>query len=78
MPLNATLTALPAALPPGRLPVHVLQLICEVDGQQKWMPLAIYPTTVANSFLQLQLPELNIDVCPFAHCRDSKVNTYFV
>lgn len=75
MPLNATLTSTPAARPQGRAPVHVLQLICDDKTEEKcWMPLAIYPTSVANSFLQVQLPQIHINACSFAHCRDSKVS----
>ncbi|KAI6241313.1 hypothetical protein M3Y99_00357200 [Aphelenchoides fujianensis] len=37
------------------------------------MPVAIYPTSVANSFFQLRLPQLEIDACQdLNQCPDSK------
>jgi hypothetical protein len=75
MPLNVSVTNSPLARPPGRNPIYVLQLICNLKtGETRWMPTSIYPTSVANSFLQIQLPELHIDACSFAHCQDSKVS----
>lgn len=75
MPLNATLTGSPAVRPPNRSVIHVLQLLCDEKAEHKqWVPLAIYPTSVANSYLQVQLPQISINACSFAHCRDSKVS----
>ncbi|KAI6178490.1 hypothetical protein M3Y98_00506200 [Aphelenchoides besseyi] len=62
MPLNASLTGTPLARPMGKSPLYVLEATCE-DSKIRWTPVAIYPTSVANSFLQLRLPQLEIDAC---------------
>ncbi|KAI6207808.1 hypothetical protein M3Y96_00048000 [Aphelenchoides besseyi] len=72
MPLNASLTGTPLARPMGKSPLYVLEATCE-DSKIRWTPVAIYPTSVANSFLQLRLPQLEIDACrDLSQCPNSK------
>ena len=64
MPLNATLTGEPIATPDERGPAHVLFAMCDASGNnRRWTPVSIFATSVANSFLQVRVPQLNIDAC---------------
>jgi cbb3-type cytochrome oxidase subunit 3 len=72
MPLNASMTTQPAALPVDKSPALALHLKCESDGTSAWVPFATYPTAVPNAFLQLELPQLQLNACPLSQCDSSK------
>lgn len=69
MPLNASMTTQPLAVPVGKQPALALHLLCHQDRTAvAWTGFAVYATSVANTFLQVQLPHLLLNACHFSQC----------
>ncbi|KAI1712866.1 7 transmembrane sweet-taste receptor of 3 GCPR domain-containing protein [Ditylenchus destructor] len=65
LPRNSSFTSTPAVFPNSRVdpsPAYGLQLQCD-EFTRHWVPVAVYPTKLANSFLQVPLAEARLDAC---------------
>ncbi|CAD5210521.1 unnamed protein product [Bursaphelenchus xylophilus] len=71
-PLNTTVTKTPLIRPvPGSHgPVHVLHLDCAPSP--RWVPVSVYGTATTETFVEMRLPELELNACPFSQCYQSK------
>ncbi|CAD5207184.1 unnamed protein product [Bursaphelenchus okinawaensis] len=71
-PLNTTVTKTPLIrpLPGSHAPVHVLHLDC--SPEPRWVPVSVYGTATLETFVEMRLPELELNACPFSQCYQSK------
>lgn len=66
---NITITNQPLVRPVDDSPAFAFRLTCD-NAIPHWVPIAVYPTTNAHSFLQVQLPrELELDACSHSQCQ---------
>uniref|UniRef100_A0A7E4VVT9 G_PROTEIN_RECEP_F3_4 domain-containing protein n=1 Tax=Panagrellus redivivus TaxID=6233 RepID=A0A7E4VVT9_PANRE len=82
-PLHVTVTSQPP-IPTPKKPkeaAFALQLVCKDPSKHQyhlhphdavWTPIAVYYTPSPDSYMVVRLPPIDLDVCAFSDCLDSK------